>query len=139
MPDRIRFTPTALRALAVPPKGERTVYDEVASDLGIRIRSSGAMSYFVRYRLSGGGRRVPPKRYTIGPVDGLSIEKARGEARRIAALARLGKDPAGEKAAKRKEWILPNCARRISNLARTTINLRPSTGTAGGLTATLSH
>lgn len=87
--------------MEVPSSGELTVYDTKTSGFAVRVRSSGVKTYMAMYRTSG-GRRGSFRRYTIGPVGGsLSLEDARAEAGRILAEAKLGADPAKDKARKR--------------------------------------
>lgn len=80
---------------------EYSVQDEIEDALSVRVRPSGAKSWQVRYRPK--GRRGVTRRYTIGRVDALPLPKAREEAAKIRALATLKRDPAGEKAARRRE------------------------------------
>jgi integrase len=106
MVRKLKLTAKALTSLVPPEAGEYSVHDLIVPGFAVRVRASGFKTYFALYR-SAGGRRGAVRRYTIGPADNsLPVEKAREEARRVLAQARLGGDPAGDKASKRREWTI---------------------------------
>ena len=101
MAKREKLTVERISRLAVPSTGELTVYDTKTPGFAVRVRSSGVKTYMAFYRTAG-GRRGSFRRYTIGPVGGsLTLEDARTEAGRILSQAKLGADPAKEKAKRR--------------------------------------
>jgi integrase len=88
---------------ALQPKDARySVFDADLPGFGVRVFPSGAMSWIVEYRPGSGGRGVGKRRITIAPVATLSPEKARERAETLLAEAKLGGDPAGDKAENRK-------------------------------------
>jgi integrase len=75
--------------------------DYVAWDrpgFGVRVRPSGVKSYVLMYRAKDG----PLRKMTLAKVDDLPLSKAREEAERFLAKAKLGKDPARERTEKRR-------------------------------------
>jgi integrase len=78
------------------------LFDESLPGFGVRVMPSGVMSYVVEYRANGGGRGVSKSRITLGKRETLTPEQARDEAKRLLAKVKLGGDPAGERAEKRK-------------------------------------
>jgi hypothetical protein len=79
---------------------EFTLWDSAVSGFGVRVRSSGAMSYVVVYR-AGSGRGAPVRRYTIAAVGKITLECARTRAKAILGSVAHGKDPAGQKSSER--------------------------------------
>jgi hypothetical protein len=61
---------------------EFTLWDSAVSGFGVRVRSTGAMSYVVVYR-AGSGRGAPVRRYTIAAVGKITPERARSRAKAI--------------------------------------------------------
>jgi integrase len=90
----MKFTAKTIAALTLPPgKGDHFEWDDDLPRFGHRLRASGdkvARSWVVQYRHHGQSRKM-----TLDAV--LSLEQARGEAKRILALVALGQDPATEK------------------------------------------
>ncbi|WP_114943484.1 site-specific integrase [Microvirga calopogonii] len=86
----------------IKPNGaEFTVWDSDLTGFGVRVRSNGAMSYVVVYRV-GNGRKAPVKKLTIGTVGKLTPDEARGIAKKAIGSVAHGLDPAAEKAEARK-------------------------------------
>lgn len=77
-------------------------YDDTLPGFGLRIRPTGATSWFVEYRPGAGGRSIAKRRIVIGTAATLSPEQARGEAEKLLAQVKLGGDPAAARAAARK-------------------------------------
>lgn len=77
-------------------------YDSDLAGFGVRVMPSGFKSWIVEYRPGDGGRSVAKKRMTLGAVTVLTAEQARQKARDLLATARLGADPAGERAQNRE-------------------------------------
>jgi integrase len=90
----MKFTAKTIAALTLPPgKADHFEWDDDLPRFGYRLRASGdkvARSWVVQYRHHGQSRKM-----TFDAV--LSLEQARGEAKRILALVALGQDPATEK------------------------------------------
>lgn len=98
IPSEFKFTVERIEKLAAPTHGELTFRDTEVRGLQIRLRSSGAATYEVRYRV-GGGRAAPMRRHTIGSRQQISLATARRIAGDVLARARAGHDPAGERRA----------------------------------------
>jgi integrase len=96
---RINLTKARVDALdkECPASGERYIRD-AETPLQVRLRSTGAMSFCVRFRLHG-----KPVRATSGlDVVGLNLEDARTWAWKARAEAKEGKDPTVEKHQRRR-------------------------------------
>lgn len=86
------------------PAGKRyDVWDSKLPGFGLRIGTSGAKTYVVRYRAHGGGRSAPRRYVTIGRHGTLTVEQARKMAQQILAEATVGEDPAMQRNAMRDE------------------------------------
>jgi integrase len=79
---------------------EFTLWDSAVSGFGVRVRSTGAMSYVVVYR-AGSGRGAPVRRYTIAAVGKITPERARTRAKAVLGSVAHGNDPAGQKSTER--------------------------------------
>jgi integrase len=90
----MKLTARAVAALMLPEgKTDAIYFDDDMPGFGYRLRKSGdkvARSWVTQYRHGGATRRITLKEI-------LSAEQARGEAKRLLALAALGQDPATEK------------------------------------------
>ena len=95
-----------------PRAREFAVWDSKLPGFGIRVRSSGAMSYLVVYR-AGSGRGAPVRRFTIASVGKATPEAARGRAKAILGAVAHGHDPAGEKATERGTLTIAGLADRF--------------------------
>jgi integrase len=93
-----RRTVTALK----PDSKAISYYDENLTGFGLRIRPTGAASWFIEYRPGTGGRGVSKRRLVIGTLATLTPEKARTEAERLLAQVKLGADPAAARSEARK-------------------------------------
>lgn len=92
-----RLTRQAVSALAVPPgKAEAFLWDGEVKGFGVRASAGGSRRFVVQYRPPG---TRATKKLTIGPVETLSLEEARKQARTILAKAYTGNDPHAERAA----------------------------------------
>lgn len=96
-----KLTRRAVSALK-PGKSPVAYYDSDLPGFGLRLRPTGAASWFVEYRPGAGGRAVAKRRIVIGTLATLSPEKARAEAERLLAVVKLGGDPAAERTAARQ-------------------------------------
>jgi integrase len=96
----------------VPPgRAEIWLRDTVVPGLVVRCLSGGSKTFAYRYRPQPGGRRVHPRVLTIGDYPALSLADARDAARIHAGEIAKGKDPARERAEKRRR-----CRATLSNL-----------------------
>jgi integrase len=90
----MKFTAKTIAALVLPSgKADHFEWDDDLPRFGYRLRQSGDKvnrSWVVQYRHAGQSRKM-----TFDPV--LTLEQAKGEAKRILALVALGQDPATEK------------------------------------------
>jgi integrase len=89
------------------PKEKRYVrWDSELKGFGLRVEpKTGSRSWIVKYR-AGHGRQAPVRWLVLGPYPRLSPNDARAAARATLADATLGRDPAGARAAKRKEMTV---------------------------------
>ncbi len=91
---------TALKE-AAPAAARYTIWDSELKGFGLRVETTGAKSWVVRYRV-GTGRHAPTKQFRIGDAAKLTPDKAREAAADILAQAELGGDPQGDRVAERK-------------------------------------
>jgi integrase len=91
MANKKRLTDRLLKSNSLLPDDDTnriTVWDKKVNGFGVRVSSTGTISFFVRYRAHGKNRR-----YTIGKFPQLSLQEARGKALEIKAHAMEGVDP----------------------------------------------
>src|SRR6266404_9455344 len=79
------------------------VWDSALSGFGVRIETSGAKTFIVRYRAEGGGRSAAQRFVTVGRYGTLTPEQARKQSKTILGGVAKGEDPADELRAKRRE------------------------------------
>jgi integrase len=79
------------------------VWDSLLPGFGLRVETSGAKTFIVRYRAEGGGRTAPQRFVTVGRFGPLTPEQARKQAKLILGGVAQGEDPADELRAKRAE------------------------------------
>jgi Arm DNA-binding domain len=87
--------------LIVPPSPEEdevVVWDKQVPAFGVRVRASGATSFFVMYR----NRINLQRRYTIGKFGVWTTEEAREEAKAILLAVGRGEDPQADKVQQRR-------------------------------------
>jgi integrase len=80
----MRLTDITVRALAIPPKGQHTHWDDTLPSFGCRVSQGGTKSFVVQH---GADRRL----ITIGRYPVVSLATAREEAKRILAELVLGR------------------------------------------------
>lgn len=88
---------------AVPKAARYYIWDSVLAGFGVRIETSGAKTFIVRYRAEGGGRTAAQRFITVGRLGTLTPEKARKQAKAILGSVATGQDPADDRRAKRLE------------------------------------
>ena len=79
------------------------VWDSLLAGFGLRVETSGAKTFIVRYRADGGGRSAAQRFITVGRFGKLTPEQARKQAKTILGGVATGEDPAGDRQAKRRE------------------------------------
>lgn len=96
---KLRFSKTALSAIALPEAGKRkTVYDTDVPKLAMRITSAGARTFYVVKRSGASMAWVK-----LGTFPGMTVEQARGEAQKILGEFATGANPAAARRAIRQE------------------------------------
>ncbi|RWC87641.1 MAG: DUF4102 domain-containing protein [Mesorhizobium sp.] len=79
------------------------IWDSELSGFGLRVETSGAKTFVVRYRAEGGGRSAAQRFVTIGRLGTFTPEQARKQAKTVLGGVARGEDPADERRAKRRE------------------------------------
>jgi integrase len=94
----MKLTVNSVAALKLP-KGQhdKIIFDDAVAGFGIRMRDRGSYWIF-QYAISTNDRRIQ-RRMTFGTYPAMSVPKARARVEELHAAVRLGRDPAGEKAA----------------------------------------
>ncbi|MEH2570268.1 tyrosine-type recombinase/integrase [Bradyrhizobium sp. AZCC 2289] len=96
--DRIRFTDAFVRKLTVPAgKTDHIQWDPDLPGFGVRLRP-GKASYVVQYRVG-----TEQRRKSLGDVRKVTVEDARGIARKRFAQVELGIDPDAEEEKRRAD------------------------------------
>lgn len=84
-----KLTDTIIKALPLPPKGNRITYDSEVKGFGVRVTAAGARSFILNYRTRSGRER----RYTIGSFPDWKASVAREEAAGLKRRIDVGEDP----------------------------------------------
>ncbi len=92
--------------------GEYFVWDGSLAGFGVRVQSTGARSYVVKYR-AGSGRGAPTRRLTLGKVGTLTPDEARTLAKKILGSVAHGADPAAQRAADKRASTLAEVAEQF--------------------------
>lgn len=90
---------------ARPRESRYVIWDSELAGFGLRVAPTGVRSWIASYR-AGGGRKAPQRLMTLGTYPKVKAPKAREAARKVLAAAALGHDPAGDRAAKRREMTV---------------------------------
>ena len=94
-----------------PGERDEFLWDTELKGFGVKCTPKGRKVYIVQYQV--GGRGTPLRRMTIGRHGSpWTPDKARAEAERLLAQVKLGADPAGENAKRRKEPTIAEVADR---------------------------
>ncbi len=96
---------------ALPRSSRYTLFDAKLTGFGLRVFPSGEKSWVIEYRPGARGRSIAKRRFTLGPVGTLTPDEARSKAEELLAQARLGGDPAAERAKQREASTLGELAR----------------------------
>jgi integrase len=110
---RVKLTPAFVLRAPPPQRGDRIVYwDEALPCFGLMVTKNGHKSFVVQYRANGVSRRLTFKAASRG---GLSLEKAKREARAVIGEVTKGGDPLTErrKAASAAENSLQSIAKEF--------------------------
>src|SRR3984893_6250773 len=91
---------------------EYFVWDGSLAGYGVRVQSTGAMSYVVKYR-AGRGRAAPTRRMTLARVGTLTPEEARTLAKKTLGSVAHGVDPAAQRAADKRSSTLAEVAEQF--------------------------
>jgi hypothetical protein len=103
-----KVTKRTVDARKPTPGRDELLWDDELPGFGVRCRSSGAKSYFLKYRTQGGRQRW----LTLGAHGPLTPEQARARALREKAAIGDGDDPSGERQRKRREHTIAAVADR---------------------------
>jgi integrase len=95
-----------------PGDGEYFVWDSSLAGFGVRVQSTGARSYVVKYR-AGSGRGAPTRRLTLGKVGTLTPDEARTLAKKMLGSVAHGADPAAQRAADKRASTLAEVAEQF--------------------------
>jgi integrase len=92
---RVKLTPAFVLRAPPPQRGDRTVYwDEGLPCFGLMVTKNGHKSFVVQYRANGISRRLTFKAESRG---GLSLDKAKREAKAVIGEVTRGGDPLTER------------------------------------------
>lgn len=92
-----RLTDKDVKDIAPPLSGNKVHYDSEVKGFGVRVTAAGARSFIFNYRVGKRERRI-----TIGSFDIWKTTAARDEAARLKRMVDGGRDPLGEKEARRE-------------------------------------
>jgi integrase len=88
---KVKLTPAFVKKAPIPQHGDRIVYwDEALPCFGLMVTAAGHKSFVVQYRANGVSRRLTFKAESRG---GLSLDKARREAKTVIGEVTRGGDP----------------------------------------------
>lgn len=90
----VKLTKRAIDAL--PTTRDDLFFDAELKGFGVRVKPSGAKTFFVKYAIGGRTRRV-----SIGPYGPITAEQARVRAKELLGCIARGEDPAADKQAER--------------------------------------
>jgi integrase len=88
---------------SLPSDRRYYVWDSNLAGFGLRVETSGAKTFIVRYRADGGGRSAAQRFVTVGRFGKLTAEQARKQAKMILGGVATGEDPAGDRRFRRNE------------------------------------
>lgn len=123
----MKITSKSIAALSLPEgRGDIIHFDDDLPGFGYRLRRSPSgkvnSTWVAQYRRAGATRRV-----LLGAGGVLSVEQARGEAKKILALVALGGDPQGDRADRRSKDQLSLRSVIDEHLAAKADEVRPGT------------
>jgi integrase len=89
----MKLTNATVRALPLPPTGNKVHYDDDLPGYGARVTAAGVKAFVITYRVRSTQRQ---RTMTIGRCDVWAEGAARREAKRLKQLVDQGQDPLGE-------------------------------------------
>src|SRR5260370_15273300 len=95
-----------------PRGGEYFVWDGSLAGYGVRVQTTGAMSFVVKYR-AGSGRTAPTRRLTLAKVGTITPDEARTLAKKTLGSVAHGADPAAQRAADKRASTLAEVAEQF--------------------------
>jgi integrase len=95
-----------------PRENEYFVWDSALAGYGVRIQTTGAMSYVVKYR-AGSGRAAPTRRLTLAKAGTITPDEARTLAKKTLGSVAHGADPAAQRAADKRASTLAEVAEQF--------------------------
>lgn len=97
---------------ALAPQGGKAVFlwDTRYAGFGVKVTPAGKKVYILQYRLPGEGRRVAPKRFTIGKHGEITAGEARKRAKKLLAEIGGGEDPRRRRRQDEGEAVAPTVA-----------------------------
>jgi integrase len=109
----VKLTKRVVEA-AEPAAGDQHLWDAEVKGFGLKVTPAGRKVFLFQYRM--GGRAAKTERYTIGEYRSpYTVDGARGEAVRLLAEVKAGRNPAEAKRAERRSE--PNRARPFGEVA----------------------
>lgn len=91
---RFKLTPVLVQKAPKSEHGDSFFWDTALPGFGLKVSANGHRSFVVQYRAKGTSRRLTIK---AAPAGGLSLDKARREARAILGAVARGGDPVADK------------------------------------------
>lgn len=95
-----------------PQSSEYFVWDNALAGYGVRVQTTGARSYVVKYR-AGSGRAAPTRRLTLAKVGRITADEARTLAKKTLGSVAHGADPAAQRAADKRASTLTEVAEQF--------------------------
>jgi integrase len=95
-----------------PQSSEYFVWDNALAGYGVRVQTTGARSYVVKYR-AGSGRAAPTRRLTLAKVGTITADEARTLAKKTLGSVAHGADPAAQRAADKRASTLTDVAEQF--------------------------
>lgn len=95
-----KLTKKEIDALAIPTDKELFVWDDELHGFGLRVKTTGTMTFFIQYR----NKHAATRRMKIGRYGVLTPDAAREEARKKLASVTLGSDPSQQRSEDRSAW-----------------------------------
>ena len=96
---RVKVTLTSRTIEALVPQARPWIaWDDRVTGFGVTVQPSGTKSFIVNYRVRGGGRTAPHRRFVIGRTDAMDPDDARRRARELLVRVARGEDPFGARA-----------------------------------------
>jgi hypothetical protein len=95
-----------------PGENEYFVWDGSLNGFGLRVQTTGAKSFVVKYR-AGSGRGAPTRRLTLAKVGTITPEEARTLAKKTLGSVAHGADPAAQRAADKRAATLAEVAEQF--------------------------